>query len=664
MPKTRILIIEDESLIALNIKNKLETRGFEVVDIAITAQEAISLTEKHKPDLLLVDIVLSGEISGPTTGISAIETIKSKFDIPFIYLTAHSDDATMQKARLTEPFGYLLKPLNENELYTTIELALYRYDMETRLKASEQKYRAISRERMETLQELQEAKQILENIFSASIPICVIDKDFEVINANDTYCSYFGCSPVETINYKCYDVCRTKLCHTPDCALTRILNGEAHVEYEISTTKNKDKSIHYIQSSKPYFNLSGEITGIVKSYADITNQKDTEQALRISNERFKLIVENIKEIFWMTEPHSSQMLYVSPAYEEIFKRKVHDLINNPQKWMEYIHPDDIDKVKESFKAQEKGHSTIQEYRIVLPDGAIRWIENRTYPVKDNNNEITSITGISENITERKQYEMELQEKQAQLVHAGRLASLGEMATGLAHEINQPLAGISLIVQEFQKILGRRNITDEELNSGLDDLASLVKRMSKTIKHIRTFARQDTLAVAPVVINDSILNAISLLEEQLRLHEISVVKQLDETLPEISGEQNQLEQVWLNLIANARDAVDEKQVQTPDHKKIITISTRYCATSNSVEILIIDNGTGITRETEERVFEPFYTTKVPGKGTGLGLSISYGIIETHGGIIKVKSNEGNGTIASVTLPVTNIKKIDDINPGIK
>lgn len=252
---------------------------------------------------------------------------------------------------------------------------------------------------------------------------------------------------------------------------------------------------------------------------------------------------------------------------------------------------------------------------------------------------------------------ELSQTQAQLFQTAKLATLGEMSTGLAHEMNQPLGGIALIAENIRKLSDRGKLTEEELISSLDDIDQSVKRMSRVIQHIRTFARQDTLKFVEVEVNETISSAMSLLGEQLRLHEVEVKEELAAGIPKTIGEPYQLEQVWINLISNARDALDHKMelisegsLRVKDKAKRLVISTAYDKKDNSIKVTFKDNGPGMAKETREKMFEPFYTTKEVGKSTGLGLSISYGIIESHKGAFEVESVEGEGTAVRVILPV--------------
>jgi len=251
---------------------------------------------------------------------------------------------------------------------------------------------------------------------------------------------------------------------------------------------------------------------------------------------------------------------------------------------------------------------------------------------------------------------ELSQTQSQLFQTSKLATLGEMSAGLAHEINQPLGGIALVAMNLRKLHERNRLDDEELLSGLRDIDASVKRMTKIIQHIRTFARQEALKFVEVEINGTIDSALSLLAEQLRLHQIEIELHLDPEGVRVAGEPYQLEQVWINLISNARDAVDEKYLQMktnrtlPEgYKKTIKIATKYNEETGSAEVCFTDNGLGISDENIKRVLEPFFTTKEVGKSTGLGLSISYGIIENHKGSINIESQEGETTSVIITLP---------------
>ncbi|MBM7036000.1 sensor histidine kinase [Vibrio ulleungensis] len=241
---------------------------------------------------------------------------------------------------------------------------------------------------------------------------------------------------------------------------------------------------------------------------------------------------------------------------------------------------------------------------------------------------------------------ELQVAQQQLVQSSKLASIGELSAGVAHELNQPLMIIRTGSQMLERKRTKGTLDDAYLEKFIGSVNANSKRMMKIIDHLRTFARQSSVEYNPMKVNSVIENCFYMIGEQLRLHDIVAEQSLEDNLPEVRGDSNQLEQVVLNLLTNARDAVDENSAE-----KRVTITTqRSIDKPDHIEILISDNGTGIPVDKQDHVFDPFFTTKEEGKGTGLGLSISYGIIEAHSGTIDVMSTGQQGTTMRIQLPI--------------
>ncbi|MBF0492528.1 MAG: hybrid sensor histidine kinase/response regulator, partial [Deltaproteobacteria bacterium] len=246
---------------------------------------------------------------------------------------------------------------------------------------------------------------------------------------------------------------------------------------------------------------------------------------------------------------------------------------------------------------------------------------------------------------------ELAESQTQLFQTAKLATLGEMSTGMAHEMNQPMAGISLAVTTIKKLKEKNRLTDEELASALKDIENSVTRCTKIIRHVRAFARQEALKFTEVDVNETVSSALMLLAEQLKLRGIEVTQSLASTLPKIQGEPYQLEQVWINMISNARDALEERETESKANNETnyhmqLSLSTQL--EGERIVVEITDNGIGMTEEVKKKVFEPFFTTKPVGKGTGLGMSIVYGILESHQAKTEIKSELKKGTSMAVSL----------------
>jgi histidine kinase len=233
------------------------------------------------------------------------------------------------------------------------------------------------------------------------------------------------------------------------------------------------------------------------------------------------------------------------------------------------------------------------------------------------------------------------ETEQQLIQASKMATLGEMATAVAHEINQPMAviqtGIDLIARKLQR---QETLDPDGVQRVTAMIATGIERATNIINHMREFGRKSDVNLEPVSINDVLLRAYEFFAQQLALRNIRVEWQLDDGLPSILGQPNRLEQVVLNLFTNARDAIEERAAREGGQtEKCVTVRTALL--KHAVAVEFSDTGTGVPETLREKIFEPFFTTKKEGKGTGLGLSISYGIIKELGGTISVTDNLSGG-----------------------
>jgi C4-dicarboxylate-specific signal transduction histidine kinase len=255
-----------------------------------------------------------------------------------------------------------------------------------------------------------------------------------------------------------------------------------------------------------------------------------------------------------------------------------------------------------------------------------------------------MSDLKETTAEVQRREQELREKQEQLVQAGKLATLGELTTGVAHELNNPLNNIGLFIGNAIDLieLGLTDTQPDRITHELGSAMQQVRKATEIISHLRTFGRAASVSYAPVMLGQVIRNSISLMKEQLRLRQIEVRLNFANEELTVIGNAIQLEQVFINLLTNARDALADMP------HKVITIT--YAQKGNMVELSFCDTGPGVPIGLEQRIFDPFFTTKEVGTGTGLGLSITYGIIKDHRGTIAIDNHPGEGANFLISLPL--------------
>ena len=406
-----------------------------------------------------------------------------------------------------------------------------------------------------------------------------------------------------------------------------------------------------------------EYQGIIR---DITEQMKAKKALHESEQRFRQLAENLREVFWLSSLDGSQIYFINPAYEEIWGRSRESLIAQPESWLEAVHPDDQEAVLANFEKQSRGEFVEYEYRIVRPDGQVRWVEAHVFPVRDEAGEVYRCAGSAQEITKRKRAEALAESQQQQLIQADKMSSLGILVSGVAHEINNPNNFIMLngeilsmawqnvmpILQKYYEENGdflmagmpytRAHEKIDQLISGISEGAA---RIGKIVETLGGFARQDAGDLNQQVDPNAVVESAMVIVNNLikkSTHHPSV--ELGENLPKIRGNPQQLEQVIINLITNSCQALQSPQ-------KRLFVSTSYNKQSDLITIRVRDEGEGIPPENLNHIIEPFFTTKRDTGGTGLGLSMSYNIVKNHGGHLHFTSRFGEGTTATVMLPVS-------------
>jgi PAS domain S-box-containing protein len=371
---------------------------------------------------------------------------------------------------------------------------------------------------------------------------------------------------------------------------------------------------------------------------DITDRMRAETKLRASEQLFRQLAENIHEVFYLTDAQTLDLFYVSPAYEQVWGRTRESLYKSPHSFLDAIHPDDRENVWRSYLNRDL---FMHEYRIVRPDGGVRWILDRGFPVRDSEGRVYRLAGLAEDITARKLAEQALRESQAELARVIRIATMGELTASIAHEINQPLAAVATNASAALHWLAAHPPNLEEAREAGRRAIQEVNRASGVIERIRALLRKAQPQLWPLDGNEVIQEVVLLTEGEFLRGQVTVKTELAAEVPKMLGDRVQLQQVLLNLVLNAIDAMS---TITDRRRELFIKSAMH---PDGVLIQVQDSGRGLDPEQADRIFEPFFTTKP--EGIGMGLSISRSIVEAHGGRLWATPRFPHGTVFHLILP---------------
>ena len=569
--------------------------------------------------------------------------------------------------------------------------------------------------------------------------------------------------------------------------LAAIANGESVLSFQVRTVARNGR-VRWVE-------LSGagvaERRAIFFSGVDVTTRRQTDQALRDTEQRFRELAENVSEVFWLAEPDLRHVLYASPAFEPLWGRRVNDLITDRSVWVDAIHPDDRPRAEQAFRHLiEEGDMDV-EYRILRPDGSQRWIHDRGYPVISELGAVNRVAGIASDITDRKLAQQALQsvalgtasastgdqffqslmrhvatalqaddawltepsdepdqmrvlgwwsegharpeqvlnasllpcldalagppvrvahgasrayphallahreafmavpladsagrvlgvlsvaraepledlamvdsilqifaarataelerlraearvwQREEELAHVGRLQTMGEMASGIAHELNQPLLAIMSHAAAARLSLSPQD--GQQAERDLNDIELQAERAAAIIHRLRSFVQRDPPLWASVDINMLVQDVLRFMAPHAKRFHASVISDLDSTEPSTSADRILLEQVLVNLINNALEAMHE----LPEEQRVVTVRTE--SSDSTVLVSVDDRGPGPAPDMNP--FEPFVSTK--SAGLGIGLSISRSIIERHQGHLWFEARVPKGCRFTFRLPL--------------
>jgi PAS domain S-box-containing protein len=383
---------------------------------------------------------------------------------------------------------------------------------------------------------------------------------------------------------------------------------------------------------RPVLEASGEVAGVIGVATDVTDRRRAEQALQQSEERLRQVIRSAPVLLFATDRNGVYTVSEGKTVQA-FGARPGDAVGKSA----FERYRDIPAITDSIRRALAG----EEFTAVAD------IRGRTYeclcaPSLGAQGEVIGMIGVATDVTERRQAERQSRRLLDELAHTGRISTLAEMASGLAHELNQPLAAIVAYVDACQELVESGKMDGPQLSTVLQSVANQAERAGQIIHRLRKMIRRSQPVRAGIIVNDAVREVLELLEAEARQAGVTIDLALTNDLPEVEADYLQVQHVVLNLVRNGLEAMTEIPA---DRRRLSLTSGRTAA--GGVEVSVGDLGHGLTAAAPDQFFDPFFTTKP--KGLGLGLSISRTIVEAHGGKIWITANEAGGVTARFTLP---------------
>jgi PAS domain S-box-containing protein len=409
--------------------------------------------------------------------------------------------------------------------------------------------------------------------------------------------------------------------------------GEYAIEYRVVLP---DGTLRWIsERGRCVTGKHGKGKRLIGVSVDITQQKEAQDLFRLAAEGSHLGVWHWDEI--------AKTLTWDGATRDMFGVSADEVITIDT-FYRALHPDDVERVKQTWRRALELRLPYQiEFRTQRTDGTIRWVDARGRGYYDEAGKPLSMTGVAFDITDRKEAELAAQRNREDLGHLSRVAAMGELAASIAHELNQPLSGIVSNAAAGQRFIDRGDVDLTELRELLTDINADGRRAGDVIRGIQSMVKKRAPARERVNLNDLVMKVVQMVKPNAMLHSCELGTFLDPGLPAVEGDPVQLQQVLLNLVINAFDAMRDTSVRS----RKVAIATERNG-DGTIRISVRDYGVGIHEEARERLFDQFFTTKK--EGLGMGLSIVRSIVESHGGTIAAENADGGGARFQFIIPV--------------
>ncbi|MGD9034002.1 MAG: PAS domain S-box protein [Desulfobacteraceae bacterium] len=474
---------------------------------------------------------------------------------------------------------------------------------------------------------------------SLSFPTLILKPDRVIVTANQIFLKKFGAMD-QVIGKRCHEVfydskepCSSEMCPLPQV----IADRKGHSILKRLTDEHGDERWEDRVFS-PILDDGGEILYIMESVRDVTRLKTLEKELRKTKEFFENVIQSSASAI-VAADRTGTILFMNRAAEDLFGYAAEDVLGT--KSVEQVYP--AGKAREIMRKMQdetiggEGKLPPTKITIINASGEEIPVEITAAIIYEGDREVATM-GIYNDLRERLAVERKLKEAQAQVAHSEKMASLGQLAAGVAHEINNPLTGILLYANMVLERLKKSDPFREDLEYVVED----TMRCKNIVKNLLAYSRQTNPSKEILQMNTLVEQSLNLIREQELFMNIEVIKEMSGDTMLVHADKNQLCQAIINLVINAADAMERKGS--------LTFRTYRDKPARRVYLEISDTGSGIPEENVSKIFDPFFTTKGLGKGTGLGLSTAYGLVKENGGDISVRETSAEGTTFLLDLPL--------------
>jgi PAS domain S-box-containing protein len=638
MSQVKVLVVEDDKTSAFTIRKLLSDEGFCICAEVTCGRDAIEKAKELKPDIILMDISIEGDMDGVET----TQELNRFSDIPIIYMSGYGDDETVNRAKETAPNAYLLKPFTKRELKISIEMALYKHQADRKLKENELKL-----------------STILSNVPGI---IIYMDSELRIRYMNSQAENYLNLVNVTIEGTRLGEI--LKLCHLdhrPVVDIEQNLFGNALITpaHDPLLLIAPDGNEHVFEpwgSMIPTSN--GEIDGYLLVMRNITQQHKAEERVRT----MAAALASFEEAVVVTEYNpenlfQASIVYTNKGFHRITGWERFDVIGKTLEDIQICTKENIDfhhMMKLSISKDDAFHG---ETLCTAKDGKEIISQWSATPVKNKDNKTSHVAYVIRDISHIRRLEENIRQSQ-------KIEAVGRLAGGIAHDFNNLLS----VINSYSDLQILKLSDESPAMKYAQQIRNAGKKGADLVSQLMTFSRRDK--PNPISLNlGEVCSEIQGMLTRVIREDIELTTEFDDELFKVKADQGQIEQALINLCVNARDAM-------PNGGSIqITVRNRKLDDTQAqdlnlqrpgyyVLLSVSDTGCGIDAETQKHIFDPFFTTKEIGKGTGLGLSTVYGIMKRLGGVISVDSTIGIGSNFNLWFPATpdsssSLRKFDEV-----